>query len=309
MELVTEAADGQRLDNFLITLLKGAPKTYIYRIVRKGEVRVNSGRVKISHRLKEGDKVRIPPMRLPEPRQAEAATGAKNAICNAIIHEDDDFLVVNKPSGWAVHGGSGISFGVIEALRQARPELKSLELAHRLDRDTSGCLLLAKKRSRLRELHELIREHRVEKRYLTLVQGSWQQGSVDIDAPLLVNQRRGGERVVQVSSQGKESLTKFKPLLIFPKASYMQVELITGRTHQVRVHAAHAGHPVAGDERYGEREYNRWCSQHQLRRLFLHASRMAFELPSNGKYYEFDAPLGDDLKLFLDYLETKYVTK
>ncbi len=294
---------GQRLDNFLINQLKGAPRSYVYRIVRSGEVRVNKGRAKPSQRLLSGDEVRIPPTRVGEPGSNTPGSRALAGIEQAILAEDDDFLVINKPSGLAVHGGSGISFGVIELVRAARPQLKQLELVHRLDRDTSGILVLSKKRSRLRELHEQIREHRVEKRYLALVHGDWQHPDTLVSAPLQVNERRGGERVVRVAAEGKEASSLFYVRERYNRATLVEVQLITGRTHQIRVHAAHCGHPLAGDEKYGNEEFNRWCRQTGLKRLFLHASQIAFTLPGRTQPYLFEAPMPAELTQFIETMD------
>lgn len=301
LEATAEDA-GQRLDNYLLRSLKGVPRSRIYRIVRKGEVRINGKRVKPEQRLEAGDKVRIPPIRIsteaPQPRTPQRLL---KTIREAIIYEDADVLVVNKPSGVATHGGSGIDFGVIEALRADRPD-ETLELAHRLDRDTSGCLLVTRRRSRLRELHALIREGQVEKRYLALVAGRWAQGKVEIDAPLMTRQKQGGERVVKVGEGGKEAVSVFKPIQQFgKKATLMEVELKTGRTHQIRVHAVHAGHPVAGDEKYGDKAFNETMRALGLKRMFLHAQLVNFTWP-NGKDFSVSVSLDDELKALLNRL-------
>ncbi|HFD80552.1 MAG TPA: RluA family pseudouridine synthase, partial [Gammaproteobacteria bacterium] len=246
VEVSAEQA-GQRIDNFLLRVLKGVPKSRIYRLLRKGEVRVNKGRIRPEYRLQAGDTLRIPPVRVAETRGGAPGARPQQALADAILYEDDRLLVLNKPAGMAVHGGSGLSFGVIEALRALRPEAPYLELVHRLDRDTSGCLLIAKRRSELRTLHELLRTGALTKRYLLLAEGDWSRGPFRVEAPLRKNQLRGGERVVRVDSTGKAALTRFRFLEGYAGASLMEAELVTGRTHQIRVHAQHAGHPLAGD--------------------------------------------------------------
>lgn len=288
---------GQRIDNFLRREMPGLPKSRLYRVLRRGEVRVNGGRVRADYRLLDGDEVRIPPARLnagPPP----AGSGQVASIEACIIFEDKRLLVVNKPAGMAVHGGSGISHGVIELLREARPTLRDLSLVHRLDRETSGCLVLAKKRSALRSLHEMFRNGVVEKNYLALVQGDWQLGDLLVDAPLLVQHRKGGERHVIVDRRGKVAQTRMRLSRTFGKFSLLQCQPITGRTHQIRVHAGHAGHPIAGDPRYGDTECNALASRLGLRRLFLHAQSISFP-DDSGNEAHFVAPLADDLEDFL----------
>ena len=249
---------GQRIDNYLMCQLNGLPKSLVYRIIRKGEVRVNKGRIKPEYRLKEGDSVRIPPVRQAEKRApGKASQQVLDQLTSRIIFEDKRIIVINKPSGLAVHGGSGLSFGLIEALRELRPNDKSLELVHRLDRDTSGCLIIAKKRSALRRLHEQLREGSMDKRYLTLLKGKWTGRSRWIDAPLLKNVIQSGERLVFVDPKGKEARTQFIPKATSDVASLMSVKLDTGRTHQIRVHAQHIGFPIAGDNKYGDDEFNK----------------------------------------------------
>lgn len=295
--------DGQRIDNFLLTQLKGAPRSLIYRILRKGEVRVNKGRAQPQYRLKLGDQVRIPPVRLGEKNPVSPAERVLQQVEAAILYEDRKLLIINKPSGLAVHGGSGVSYGVIEALRAQRPDAPFLELVHRLDRDTSGCLIIAKKRSALRSLHELLRENRVEKYYLALVKGQWQGGAARINAPLQKNVLKSGERVVRVDAAGKEASSLFRPLAIGSQASLLEVKLETGRTHQIRVHAAHAGHPIAGDTKYGDSEFNKQMRQQGLKRLFLHAARLKFEFPEEGPHIEVSAPLDAELSTVLQRLD------
>jgi len=288
---------GQRIDNFLRRELPGLPKGRLYRILRRGEVRVNGGRVRADYKLREGDEVRVPPARIRAPGDAPGA-GMAASISDRVIYEDKRLLVVDKPSGMAVHGGSGISHGVIELLRHARPELQDLSLVHRLDRETSGCLVLAKRRSALRELHEKFREGVVEKNYLGLVVGDWQLGEQIIDRPLLVENRKGGERHVVVSTGGKPAQTRVQLSRTFGKYSLLQCSPLTGRTHQIRVHLQCVGHPLLGDERYGDAKQNRHAKKHGLKRLFLHAQSIAFP-DDSGNDLHFTAPLADDLEDFL----------
>jgi 23S rRNA pseudouridine955/2504/2580 synthase len=289
---------GQRIDNFLRRQLPGLPRSRLYRVLRKGEVRVNGGRVRPEYRLAAGDEVRIPPARV-SAGPAPPPSGRVADIEAQIIYEDKRLLVLNKASGLAAHGGSGISHGAIELLRAARPALRDLSLVHRLDRETSGCLVLAKKRSALRELHASFRDGTVQKNYLALVVGDWQHGDTMIDAPLLVEHRKGGERHVVVSGAGKPARTRFRLSRTFGEFSLVQCQPETGRTHQIRVHALHAGHPIAGDERYGDPETNAAVRKKGLKRLFLHAQSIAFP-DDSGNDLHFTAPLPDDLQRFLD---------
>lgn len=270
---VTQGFAGQRIDNFLLAHLKGAPKTLIYRILRKGEVRVNKGRVKPDYRLCAGDILRVPPIRLPAPDVPPSiAQGLLQQLESSIVHEDNGLLVINKPAGIAVHGGSGLNFGIIEAFRQLRPQCQELELIHRLDRDTSGLLMLAKKRSRLRQLHQALRDNSIDKGYQALVRGHWPTSRRQVNAPLLRSNLRSGERMVEVNQAGKESLTEFRVLKRFDNlATLIQAKPITGRTHQIRVHALYAGHPIAGDNKYGDEQFSRWIRDLGGKRLFLHA--------------------------------------
>ena len=288
---------GQRIDNFLRSELPGVPKGRLYRLLRRGEVRVNSGRVKAEYKLVEGDEVRIPPARIRAPGAPPSAKMATD-ILDWVLYEDKRLLVLNKPAGVAVHGGSGISHGVIELLRHARPDLRDLALAHRIDRETSGCLVMAKRRSALRELHECFRQGQVEKNYLALVIGDWQFGEQLIDAPLHVQHRKQGERHVVVSANGKPAQTRVNLSRTYGIYSLLQCSPATGRTHQIRVHLQHAGHPVAGDERYGESQANREAKKFGLPRLFLHAQSIAFANDS-GNDMHFTAPLAEDLERFL----------
>ncbi len=305
---VPEDRAGQRLDNFLLGLLKGAPRSLVYKLVRSGQVRINGGRVRADRKLEEGDEVRIPPVRLDPPgEKGTPAKGLLEAMEASIVFEDARLLVVNKPSGVASHGGSGISFGAIETLRALRPR-DSLELVHRLDRDTSGVLVVAKKRSALSELQALMRENGgrgggLRKRYLALLTGRMPDGVMSVDAPLHVGLRQGGERHVQVNPQGKPSLSHFKLLERRGGQSYCEIRIETGRTHQIRVHALHIGHPVAGDDKYGDPEVNaRLRRDIGLKRLFLHAASLEFALDAGKTPYVLDAPLPPDLLDALDRL-------
>ncbi len=292
--------EGQRLDNFLLNRLKGVPKSYIYRIVRKGEVRVNKGRIKINYRLNVGDQLRIPPMRVPEqPAEGHIDQRWLQRLEKCIIHEDARLLVLNKPSGIAVHGGSGLNFGVIEALRKLRPDERQLELVHRIDRETSGCLMITKKRSALRTLHELMRANKIDKRYAALLIGSWRRDKVRVDQPLLKNTIQGGERVVRVDPRGKEAQTEFTVTERFNSALLVQAKLLTGRTHQIRVHAAHLDTPILGDKKYGDEGANRIYKELGLRRLFLHAEHLRFRWPGERKDTIFKAPLDEELQAVL----------
>jgi 23S rRNA pseudouridine955/2504/2580 synthase len=303
---ISEDAAGQRLDNFLLARLKGVPKSHVYRLLRKGEVRVNKGRARPEYRLEAGDVVRLPPVRRPD----EAAPSPRGRAAGVhletqILHEDDRLIVLDKPTGIAVHGGSGLSHGVIEALRAARPDAPYLELVHRLDRETSGCLLLAKRRSTLRALHELLRAGKMEKRYLALVKGRWELGQVRLE-DRLKKSVRGGERVVTVDDSGKAAASIFRPVEIGSAASLLEVRIMTGRTHQIRVQAAEAGHPLAGDERYGDREYNHKMKALGLERLFLHAASIGWEDPTSGEWRMYSTPLPEDLREVLSRLEAHH---
>ncbi len=298
-----EAAAGQRLDNYLLGALKGVPRSHIYRLIRSGQVRVNSGRVNPKHRLKAGDRVRVPPGRdasagARRPRAAARSTGSPSGSCS----RTQRLLVLDKPAGLAVHGGTGVALGCIEALRALRPELPELELVHRLDRATSGCLLVAKRRSALRTLHALLREGRVDKRYLTLVQGRWSEPTAEISAPL-VTKRGAGESRVRVATGGKAARSEFRLIDTLGRtASLLEVAIATGRTHQIRVHAAHAGHPVAGDDRYGDPEFNDAMRRFGLRRMFLHSRSIAFVWPESGEEFSVDVPLPQELSAVLTAL-------
>lgn len=293
-------AAGQRVDNFLHRELAGVPRARVYRLLRRGEVRVNGGRVRAEYRLEPGDEVRIPPVRLREEGPAPSADRAA-AILDNVLYEDKRLLVIDKPAGIAVHGGSGISHGVIELLRAARPDLRDLSLVHRLDRETSGCLVIAKKRSALRALHEKFREGVVEKNYLALVVGDWQFGEQLIDEPLLVTHRKGGERHVIVSPEGKVAQTRVCLSRTYGKFSLLQCSPLTGRTHQIRVHLQNAGFPIVGDDRYGDADINKRVKALGLARLFLHAQSISFP-DEHGNELHFAAPLPEDLDGFLTRL-------
>jgi 23S rRNA pseudouridine955/2504/2580 synthase len=301
---VGQESEGQRVDNFLMRVCKGVPRSHIYRVLRTGEVRVNSRRVDATYRLRPGDRVRIPPLRT----AARAGTPGPpprppTTPLPPVVHEDEVLLVIDKPSGLAVHGGSGISFGVIERFRAARPQLRFLELAHRLDRDTSGLLILAKKRSALTALHAALREGRVHKRYLALVVGAWPEEERRVELPLKKYVTRSGERRVTVHREGRESQTHFRKERSLRDFTLLSADLLTGRTHQIRVQLAHLGFPVAGDDKYGDFERNRALAKLGLGRLFLHAAELEFTHPASGEPVAFRAPLPEPLSRFLDSLE------
>lgn len=294
---------GQRVDNFLLTQLKGAPRTLVYRILRTGEVRVNKGRVKADHRLQEGDIVRVPPLKLPEKAEApRPGSGLTSLLEGRILYEDNGLIVLNKPAGIAVHGGSGISMGVVEALRAMRPQYRLLELAHRLDRDTSGLLMLATKRSVLVHLHEQMRSDQMRKIYTALLAGDLKGRKHRVEAPLLKNVLASGERVVRVSREGKASLTEFTVQERFGQATLVEAHLHTGRTHQIRVHSRHLGHPVVGDDKYGYDDINKRFKAFGFTRLFLHARELDVRLPWEEKPMHFTAPLDEDFQSALQFL-------
>ena len=292
---VGEESDAQRIDNFLLRQWKGVPKSHVYRVLRSGEVRVNSGRVKPEYRLRVGDRVRVPPVRV-----AAAKPPATRLLDLDIVHEDPSLLVVDKASGVAVHGGSGVSLGVIESLRAARPEAKMLELAHRLDRDTSGLLVVAKKRAALVELHRMLREGEVRKVYVAVVKGRWSGGARDLRESLHKYVDARGERRVAVREGGQAAVTRVKPLAATDACSLLELELLTGRTHQIRVHLAHAGHPILGDAKYGDFALNRRLAGEGVARLFLHARRIAFAHPATHAAVRLEAPLPEDMRSFLE---------
>ncbi|NIR32362.1 MAG: RluA family pseudouridine synthase [Gammaproteobacteria bacterium] len=300
---VDEDHAGQRIDNFLATRLRGVPRARVYRILRRGEVRVNKRRIRQDYRLQQGDVVRLPPLRLSAPRTGAPAPAAMGRVVAAsVLHEDHNLVVLNKPGGLPVHGGTGRSHGLIEVLRTLRPQAPFLELVHRLDRETSGCLLVAKRRSALRALHESLRARRVEKGYLLLVRGRWKGPERRVELPLRKNVLRGGERMVTLDPAGKTALTELAPVAVGDTASLLAARTRTGRTHQIRVHAAAAGYPLAGDGKYGDRAFNRAMKARGLRRLFLHADEVAFPDPGCGTTVRVEAPLPDDLRPVLEDL-------
>ena len=291
---VGEEAAAQRIDNFLFRHLKGVPKSHIYRVLRSGEVRVNSGRVKPEYRLQVGDKVRVPPVRVAESQPSKA-----RPLNLPVVFEDAALIVVDKPSGVAVHGGSGVSYGVIESLRAERPQAKFLELVHRLDRDTSGLLMIAKKRSALVELHRMLREGEVDKTYLAVVKGSWSRKETELRQSLHKYVNAQGERRVSVQEDGKAAVTRVKGLKNNSSFGLLELTLLTGRTHQIRVHLAHAGHPVLGDDKYGDFPLNRELAKQGVKRLMLHASSLAFRHPVSGAALAFKAAVPDVMKSFI----------
>ncbi len=304
VEMVEISSDqaGQRLDNYLLTKLKGVPKSHVYRLLRSGQVRVNKGRKKPSYRIQPGDSIRIPPVRTAERQPAVIPDAVLTLLENARLFENSDILVLNKPAGIAVHGGSELKFGIIEAIRKNHPD-QFFELVHRLDRETSGCLVLAKNRATLNTLHRALRnedqdEHapRIEKTYLALLAGLWQQGDKTIDLPLR-KVRRGGEHMVEISDDGQQAISHFKLVQHYHNASLMQIQIDTGRTHQIRVHAAASGHAVAGDSKYGDTAFNKAMKKLGLQRLFLHANHIVLPL---GEGISVHAPLSEDLSQLLD---------
>jgi len=297
---IDESGELQRIDNFLFRYLKGVPKSHIYRILR-GEVRVNKKRVNQTYRLKLGDVVRIPPIRVAE-KEAVPQTYIP-AVELPILYEDDALVVLNKPSGLAVHGGSGVSFGVIEQMRRARPAAKFLELVHRLDRETSGVLLLAKKRSALTAMHEIMREGMSDKRYQTLVLGQWHNARQHVKLPLFKFDTPEGEKRVMVRDDGKSAHTIFTLQKSWPGYSLLEAELKTGRTHQIRVHLSHLGFPIAGDDKYGDFARNRELMKQGLKRMFLHAHSISFNHPLTGESLQINAPLPPELQGFVDKLD------
>ena len=293
---------GQRLDNYLLRELKGVPRTRIYRACRKGEVRVNKGRVKPDYRLKEGDELRIPPIRVPAPSEPPAIPRRwSDLLLKSVVYEDKGLLVINKPSGLAVHGGSGLSYGLIECLRQMRPQDKYLELVHRIDRDTSGCIMIAKRRPVLREIHRQLREGTVDKRYLALVPGHWPKNCRVVDAPLFKFKLPSGESVVRVAKEGKAAVTRFSIVERFDNATLIEARPVTGRTHQIRVHAQYVGFPLLGDEKYSIDRDDEFCKEIGLKRLFLHARYLGVVLPNLGRV-EWEAPLDRNLETILGKL-------
>lgn len=304
---ITSDYDGQRIDNFLRSRLKGVPKSLIYRILRKGEIRVNKKRVRPDYKLCVGDELRIPPVRVSQQEKPQISVKLDKvaALESAILYEDDAILVLNKPAGTAVHGGSGLSFGVIEGLRLLRPDARFLELVHRLDRDTSGLLLVAKKRSALRIMHEQLREKQMQKVYLALVSGDWPSQTKVIHAPLLKNIVQSGERVMKVGVEGKPSETRFKVEKRYGFATLVKASPVTGRTHQIRVHSLFAGHPIAFDNRYGDAQFDKKLALSGLQRLFLHALSLTFTHPVSGEEMRITAPLDKQLQQCLNFLDNQ----
>ena len=309
--IITEDEQGQRLDNFLLKICKGVPKSHVYSIVRSGQVRVNSKRADVSYRLQIGDILRIPPVRIAQ-REEEVVAGAEIKADLPIIFEDEALLVLDKPSGIAVHGGSGVSFGVIEALRRQRPLARFLELAHRLDRETSGILLVGKKRSALVAMHDMFRDGGIsgsgrgaDKRYLVLVKGRWMDPVRNVKLPLLKYLLESGERRVRVSEEGKTAHTVFRLLARWERFSLLEAELKTGRTHQIRVHLAHLGFPIAGDDKYGDFALNKALLREGLKRMFLHAWKMRMPHPITGDELALEAPLPEALQRFLQQTAAK----
>ncbi|OUS15283.1 23S rRNA pseudouridine(955/2504/2580) synthase [Gammaproteobacteria bacterium 50_400_T64] len=293
---------GQRIDNFLLSRLKGVPKSRVYRLLRKGEVRVNKGRIRPEYRLIEDDIVRVPPIRVSKKETVAPGRSLRGILAKSILLETEEFLVINKPFGLAVHGGSGINLGVIESLRAMREPHDYLELAHRLDRDTSGCLLIAKSRRVLKHLQDQMRQRSMDKRYITLVSGRWAKERREVNAPLLKQTVASGERIVRANSEGKPSLTRFKLLKHYANASLLEVKLETGRTHQIRVHCQLVGHPLAGDPKYGNENFNQGIRTIGLKRLFLHAAQLSFTSPATGERVKVEAPLPDELENLLKQL-------
>lgn len=295
--------EGQRVDNFLIRVLKGVPKSAVYRILRKGEVRVNKKRVKPEYKLLGGDELRIPPVQVKEvSTEVNTKLSKVSELESRILYEDDALIIVNKPHGMAVHGGSGLSFGLIEAFRALRPNVKFLELVHRLDRDTSGCLAIAKKRSALKHLHEQLRDKTMNKVYHALVRGHWPKHRNKVSAPLQKFTLKSGERMVNVDPQGKPSLTLTSLIQDFDSCSLIEAKPVTGRTHQIRVHCKHAGHSIALDDKYGEPEFDQQMRTLGLHRLFLHAHSLSFIHPRTDKVVQFEAPKDEQLTQILKVL-------
>jgi 23S rRNA pseudouridine955/2504/2580 synthase len=291
---------GQRIDNFLVSLLKGVPKSLVYRILRTGQVRVNRGRIKPDYRLQAGDQIRIPPVKIKEKKELSGAKveDLSSRLTKSILFEDRDIVVLNKPAGLAVHAGSGLGFGLIELLRM-QPRYATVELAHRLDRETSGCLMLSRNRETLRQFQHLLQTHAVEKTYLALLRGRLSAKPLIVDSALSKNRLRGGERMVALDDAGKTARTTVRRLELYKEASLAAVQIETGRTHQIRVHCASIDHPLAGDDKYGDRDFNRHMKQSGLKRLFLHAAELRFTL---DKTHVIEAPLPDDLKAVLTEL-------
>lgn len=295
--MISRDEEGQRIDNYLMTRLKGMPRSRIYNLLRKGEVRVNKKRIAPSYKIIAGDTLRIPPLFLEEQAKLAPPSHATMEMLRArILYEDEFFLILNKPSGMSVHLGNTVRMGVIEILKYMYPKLTQLELAHRLDSETSGCLVLAKKKRILREVHQLLRAGEVTKIYSALTKGQWKKNELRVEVSLHKNYKDGGKHVVEVDSEGKSALTVFQPIKVYKQASLVDVKLYTGRTHQIRVHAQYQGHPIAGDDRYGDNEFNKFAHRLGLNRMFLHARAIEFILPSTGQRIKVDAPLDAELE-------------
>lgn len=304
----TSEDTGQRIDNFLMRHYRNVPKTLIYRIIRKGEVRVNKGRVKQTTRIQEGDLIRIPPIKTPEKMDVKIPANQMERIEQSILYEDADLMVINKPSGVAVHGGSGVQFGLVEVVRELRPLAKRVELVHRLDRETSGCILLAKKASVLKALHEQIREDKMVKEYLALLSSHWPKGKRKIDLPLLKNTLQSGERMVVVDPSGKPSISYFKVERHFKDVDLVSVRLKTGRTHQIRVHAQSQGCAIVGDDKYGDKQVNKAFAKLGMKRLALHAQFLTFTHPGkegDEAIMKVEAPLHKDFTGIIEYLSSE----
>ncbi|MCW8962778.1 MAG: RluA family pseudouridine synthase [Gammaproteobacteria bacterium] len=305
---ISEDEAGQRIDNYLLRQFKGVPKSHIYRILRKGEVRVNKKRIKPTYKLVAGDEVRLPPVRTGEKKTRRPPDEVIERLESRIVYDDERLIVVNKPAGLAVHAGSGVEFGVIDVMQQIDKRAKELFLVHRLDRDTSGCLLIARDRQALRALQTALENNDVDKFYTALVMGHWGDQDSRVDMPLRRNKMHGGERLVQVDSDGKQAVSDFKVVREYAGkpagigCSLMKIQLITGRTHQIRVHGAESGHPLAGDRRYGDEEFNQQMRSFGLKRMFLHASALNFPHPDNGQTMHIEPPLDDELQQILDRL-------
>lgn len=300
--IISEDQSNRRIDHFLLSQFNNMPKSHLYRLLRKGEIRVNKKRVKPDYRVQTGDILRIPPLRISEEQTSTVKVPPYfvEKLANCVLYEDANLFIINKPAGIAVHGGSMTPIGLIEALRQIRSDVRFMELVHRLDRDTSGCLIIAKKHSILRELHQLLREGQIIKTYYALTMGHWSLKINRVEVPLQKNVLQSGERMVKVNSSGKKSITEFQVIREFGIASFVKVQLETGRTHQIRVHAKHVGHPIAGDEKYGDRAFNNVMRKKGLHRLFLHAYQVGFTLPGTKQHFSVKAPLDQELEDFLD---------
>ncbi len=305
--VIDSSKNGQRIDNYLITNLKGVPKSHIYKLLRTGKIRVNGKRVKQTYRLQIDDSVNIPELYLPQSsdNRLQISLRIQDQINASILYEDEMLQVLNKPAGIAVHPGTGVAFGVIEILRELRPAAPYLELVHRLDRDTSGCLLIAKTKTMLNELHELLRLNKIHKEYFAVLMGKWPHGDKIVTTPLVDKQKftdylQERDRI----PKSKSAITKFSISELYNNASLMKVQIDTGRTHQIRRHAAQLGYPVVGDQKYGDFSFNRKCKKIGIKRMLLHASKISFQLPKSGQHYEFSAPIDDNMQRMLNILKT-----